>query len=288
MAVVSPANDTDWPCQYAASSLAVSNVAEAERLVAEGQASGAVLKMTSTYAQPMRVQVRAHAAGSFSRMRHCRCMRFTHANLHPWLSRCRARQVRELLSKFWLVYWRTPSYTLARVFLTLCVAFIYGSMYFGAGRLPSPYATMGSVQNVLGVMFSSTNFLGMTNLMAVMPLVGACWWRGDCISAWRRLTDSGTACAPGWQLPCMLLLLLPWVSPHLLPLPPPRAPPARHGARRVLPRARRAAVRRVCLRHSHRARRHAVPDCAGAPSAAAPSEARRAAPHAGAATMTPP
>jgi hypothetical protein len=39
-------------------------------------------------------------------------------------------QVRELLLKYWLVYWRTPSYTLARCFLTLCVAFIYGSMYF--------------------------------------------------------------------------------------------------------------------------------------------------------------
>jgi hypothetical protein len=31
---------------------------------------------------------------------------------------------------------------------------------------------MGNVQNIMGIMFSSTNFLGMTNLMAVMPLVG--------------------------------------------------------------------------------------------------------------------
>ena len=80
-------------------------------------------------------------------------------------------QLRELLLKYWLVYWRTPSYTLARCFLTLCVAFIYGSMYFKAAVLPKPYASMGNIQNIMGIMFSSTSFLGMTNLMAVMPLV---------------------------------------------------------------------------------------------------------------------
>lgn len=88
-------------------------------------------------------------------------------------------QLRELLLKYWLVYWRTPSYTLARCFLTLCVAFIYGSMYFKAAVLPKPYATMGNVQNIMGIMFSSTSFLGMTNLMAVMPLVGECCGGGD-------------------------------------------------------------------------------------------------------------
>jgi hypothetical protein len=83
-------------------------------------------------------------------------------------------QLRELLRKYWLVYWRTPSYTLARCFLTLVVAFIFGSMFFQAGVLPQPYASMGSIQNIIGIIFSSTNFLGMTNLMAVMPLAGEC------------------------------------------------------------------------------------------------------------------
>ncbi|WIA42005.1 hypothetical protein OEZ86_009302 [Tetradesmus obliquus] len=136
MAMVSQPNSIDWPGVYAASSLAASNAVECERLVQEGLASGMQLKMTSMYAQPFNIQVR------------------------------------ELLLKYWLVYWRTPSYTLARCFLTLCVAFIYGSMYFKAGHLPKPYAAMGNVQNIMGIMFSSTNFLGMTNLMAVMPLVG--------------------------------------------------------------------------------------------------------------------
>ncbi|KAF6263806.1 ABC-2 type transporter-domain-containing protein [Scenedesmus sp. NREL 46B-D3] len=136
MAMVSQPNSIDWPAVYVASSLAACNALECERLVQDGQASGMQLKMTSMYAQPFSIQVR------------------------------------ELLLKYWLVYWRTPSYTLARCFLTLCVAFIYGSMYFKAGHLPKPYAAMGNVQNIMGIMFSSTNFLGMTNLMAVMPLVG--------------------------------------------------------------------------------------------------------------------
>jgi hypothetical protein len=86
--------------------------------------------------------------------------------------RCFANQIRELLVKYWLVYWRTPSYTLARCFLTLCVAFIYGSMYYKAAVLPKPNASIGHIQNIMGIIFSSTNFLGMTNLMSVMPLVG--------------------------------------------------------------------------------------------------------------------
>lgn len=81
-------------------------------------------------------------------------------------------QLRELLVKYWMVYWRTPSYTLARCFLTMCVALIYGSMYYKAADLPQPYASMGNIQNIMGIIFSSTSFLGMTNLMAVMPLVG--------------------------------------------------------------------------------------------------------------------
>lgn len=64
-----------------------------------------------------------------------------------------------------------------------------------AGHLPKPYAAMGNVQNIMGIMFSSTNFLGMTNLMAVMPLVG------ECSAAWPAVSwlavagcGSGSVC----------------------------------------------------------------------------------------------
>lgn len=85
-------------------------------------------------------------------------------------------QVRELLAKYWLVYWRTPSYNFTRTLLTLVVSLVYGSMYYKQGNIPEP-ATIANVQNVMGILFSSTNFLGMTNMMAVMPVVGesACY-----------------------------------------------------------------------------------------------------------------
>eukprot|EP00878_Enallax_costatus_P039821 GHUV01045738.1.p1 GENE.GHUV01045738.1~~GHUV01045738.1.p1 ORF type:complete len:521 (+),score=145.25 GHUV01045738.1:208-1563(+) len=57
MAMVTAANSVDWPAVYAASSLAAANAAECDRLVAEGIAAGAQLKLTSLYAQPFSVQV---------------------------------------------------------------------------------------------------------------------------------------------------------------------------------------------------------------------------------------
>jgi hypothetical protein len=57
MAVVTAANNTDWPAVYAASRLAASNAAEAKRLMAECAASSKPLRMSSMYAQPFLVQV---------------------------------------------------------------------------------------------------------------------------------------------------------------------------------------------------------------------------------------
>ncbi len=33
-------------------------------------------------------------------------------------------------------------------------------------------ASLGDIQNVVGIMFSSSNFLGMTNLMSALAVVG--------------------------------------------------------------------------------------------------------------------
>lgn len=64
------------------------------------------------------------------------------------------------------------------------------------GEMPDP-ANIASVQNVLGILYSSTNFLGMTNLMAVMPVMGA-----------ERIVYYVSATAASWlscQLPARLL-----------------------------------------------------------------------------------
>ncbi|KXZ50445.1 hypothetical protein GPECTOR_16g619 [Gonium pectorale] len=80
-------------------------------------------------------------------------------------------QTRVLLRKFDRAYWRSPGYNLVRLGTTLLTSFIYAAIYWGEGKVPY-HATIGSVQNVMGIMFSSSNFIGMTNLMSVMPVVG--------------------------------------------------------------------------------------------------------------------
>lgn len=124
MAIAAAPNAVDWPAIYAASELAAANAATATVLVLEGREHGQELRMASMYAQPFNVQLA------------------------------------ELLRKFWLVYYRTPSYTLARCFLTLVVSFIYGSMYLNAGRLPVPYASMGNIQNIMGESSGNKGGLG--------------------------------------------------------------------------------------------------------------------------------
>jgi hypothetical protein len=45
-------------------------------------------------------------------------------------------------------------------------------MYYQRGALPSP-ATVGDVQNILGVLYSACSFLGNVNAMTGMPYFSA-------------------------------------------------------------------------------------------------------------------
>jgi len=67
--------------------------------------------------------------------------------------------MRELVKKYAVVYYRSPSYNLARVAMTFAVSWIYASTYYQIAVMPNP-ASLASVQNVLGVLYASTNFLG--------------------------------------------------------------------------------------------------------------------------------
>ncbi|KAG2439064.1 hypothetical protein HYH02_006591 [Chlamydomonas schloesseri] len=126
----------DWPALYGGSALAASNAAEAKRLVEESRkAHPEPLAVSGTYAASM------------------------------WT------QLVMLASKFRLAYWRTPSYNFVRIAMTVAVALVYGSVYWGEGNVPNP-ATTGSVQNVMGVLYSSSSFLGMTGMNSLMPLLG--------------------------------------------------------------------------------------------------------------------
>jgi len=76
------------------------------------------------------------------------------------------------MRKFFAVYWRNLSYNRTRAIMAVVLALAYGSCYWGVGRLPE-VATIATVQNTIGVMYSATNFMGMTNLYSVMPVVGS-------------------------------------------------------------------------------------------------------------------
>ncbi|GFR41754.1 hypothetical protein Agub_g2509 [Astrephomene gubernaculifera] len=135
MATVLDKVEVDWPGVYAGSELAKRNEARAAELVSAGAAASSALQVGNTYAMPFSTQTRV------------------------------------LLRKFNLAYWRSPGYNFVRLGLTFVTSWIYSAVYWGEGKVPNP-ASIGSVQNVMGIMFSSSNFLGMTNLMSVMPVVG--------------------------------------------------------------------------------------------------------------------
>ncbi len=78
-------------------------------------------------------------------------------------------QMRELLSKYMHVHWRPPSYNSVRLFICTFMGLVYGCVYFGSASLAGGLR-LANVQNVMGIMYSSTNYLGMINLMAVLPI----------------------------------------------------------------------------------------------------------------------
>ncbi len=82
-----------------------------------------------------------------------------------------ALQLRELLRKYNLSYWRTPSYNLLRLFICTFMALVYGCIYYTTASYGSTLR-LADMQNVMGVMYSSVNYLGMINLMTVLPLAG--------------------------------------------------------------------------------------------------------------------
>ncbi|GLI71055.1 hypothetical protein VaNZ11_015971 [Volvox africanus] len=135
MATVLDRVDVDWPAHYAASELAAKNNARAGELVDRGFKTARALEVGTRYAMPFRSQVKV------------------------------------LLRKFNLAYWRSPGYNFMRLGMTLVTSFIYAAVYWGEGVVPNP-ASIANVQNVMGIMFASSNFLGMINLMSVMPVVG--------------------------------------------------------------------------------------------------------------------
>lgn len=151
LATLTPANtNVDWPATYLASGLCVDNENKALALIEQGLRSSS---LPSAVTAP---GAGSAAAGDSPDV----------GTAQPFLG-----QLIECTRKRTLAYWRMPAYNLLRLLMTIACAIVYGSMYYKAGRISNP-ASIGNVQNIMGVLFSAANFLGNINLMSGIPVFG--------------------------------------------------------------------------------------------------------------------
>ncbi|GAB4817615.1 hypothetical protein N2152v2_004661 [Parachlorella kessleri] len=72
------------------------------------------------------------------------------------------------LQRFFRMYWRSPEYNLTRYGITLLVGFVFGSLFW---RLGDNRTTVAGVFNIMGVLYSSTLFVGISNCLSVQHVV---------------------------------------------------------------------------------------------------------------------
>ncbi|KAL4442124.1 hypothetical protein ABPG77_011385 [Micractinium sp. CCAP 211/92] len=139
MSTVFKNSGLDFPAIYAGSTLCRDNEARMGQLVEEGQKSSKPLSLSTAYATST------------------------------------ATQMRVITHKWFLLYWRNPNYNFVRFAMTICIALILGLVYLNQGRLGDSGDTVdvSTVQNIMGLIFVLTVFLGMFNAMTVQPVVAA-------------------------------------------------------------------------------------------------------------------
>ncbi|CAD7702122.1 unnamed protein product [Ostreobium quekettii] len=140
MTTMVDAVDEDFTAAYQDSELFKINAAEAERLCTSLKERCSPLKLSTVFAVPPSLQAKV------------------------------------LLHKFFVSYWRSPAYNLVRMIMTAVVALVFGSLYYGEGDIPRDSdgtTEVANVQNIMGVLFVAMSFMGMTNLITVLPVVAA-------------------------------------------------------------------------------------------------------------------
>jgi energy-coupling factor transporter ATP-binding protein EcfA2 len=73
-----------------------------------------------------------------------------------------------LLGRMFKMYWRLPRYTLIRGAVTILVAFVFGTIFWGKGQ---DYSGPATVLNISGVLFMSVLFVGVTNALTVQGVI---------------------------------------------------------------------------------------------------------------------
>ncbi|CAL1368939.1 unnamed protein product [Linum trigynum] len=77
-------------------------------------------------------------------------------------------QFRICLKKQMLVYWRSPRYNAVRLFYTMIAALILGTEFWGIGSIRG---TTQALSTVMGALYISCIFLGVSNATTVQPIV---------------------------------------------------------------------------------------------------------------------
>jgi len=75
-------------------------------------------------------------------------------------------QLNMLCQRFFKMYWRTPTYNLTRLFISAMLGVVFAIIYQG-----TDYTTYSGANSGVGLIFSSTVFLGMISFNSVMPVV---------------------------------------------------------------------------------------------------------------------
>ncbi|RLN88946.1 hypothetical protein BBJ28_00016558 [Nothophytophthora sp. Chile5] len=76
-----------------------------------------------------------------------------------------ATQLRFLLHRFFVIYWRTPSYNLTRLAISALLGVLFGIVF-----LKADYTTYQGINSGLGMVFLSTVFIGTVALISGLPM----------------------------------------------------------------------------------------------------------------------
>ncbi|RLN53023.1 hypothetical protein BBJ28_00022314 [Nothophytophthora sp. Chile5] len=77
-------------------------------------------------------------------------------------------QMKFVVTRFALMYWRTPSYNLTRLFISLFLALLFGIIFVGAD-----YASYSGLNSGVGMVFMASLFNAMVSFQSVLPLACA-------------------------------------------------------------------------------------------------------------------
>jgi len=75
-------------------------------------------------------------------------------------------QLRACMKKAVTNYWRSPNYNVTRCLISVLVAIVFGSVFHD-----KPYNTETDIIGRIGLMYLSTSFVGIVNMMSVMPVM---------------------------------------------------------------------------------------------------------------------